>query len=160
MALVQCSECREQVSDEAKSCLHCGAHVKGKRKSSSFVALVKTLAIVFGGVFFVSMVVNWGNVTVKVERKAKEAVGLRLKDASSAEFGNIHIVKNEEQSDGIVLYSACGAVNAKNSFNSYAGYQRFISSHATKGSDVGSGVVILESDGKTVFKSFWNKKCV
>ncbi|MBL5859538.1 zinc ribbon domain-containing protein [Serratia fonticola] len=160
MALVQCKECNGQVSDSAKTCPHCGATIKNKSKSkSSFVALVKTLIIVFCGVFIISMIVNWGDVTSMVEREAKEAVSLRLRDASSAEFGTIRVIKNEEESDGVAFYSACGTVNAKNSFNSYVGFQQFISTHAAKDGNVGSGVVILESDGKTVFESVWSKKC-
>jgi len=31
MALIECKECKEQVSDKAKSCPHCGAQVKGHK---------------------------------------------------------------------------------------------------------------------------------
>lgn len=52
MALIQCSECKQQVSDSAKTCPHCGAKVPQSNTAVKFfvviVGLCVLLAIIYG----------------------------------------------------------------------------------------------------------------
>lgn len=49
-----------------------------------------------------------------------------LKDPDSAKFKNLRVAELHEEQDGSVLATVCGQLNAKNSFNAYVGYKKFI----------------------------------
>lgn len=78
--------------------------------------------------------------------KGKEAVKLKLKDSSSAQFRNIYFHRG---ADNIPM--TCGEVNSKNSYGGYNGYQKFISAG-------NSDLTFLEEQVKD-FYIIWNKFC-
>lgn len=57
---------------------------------------------------------------------AKNELSEGLKDPDGAKFKNIHVADIHEEQDGSVLATVCGQLNAKNSFNAYVGYRKFI----------------------------------
>ena len=57
MAIIQCQECKKDVSDQAKTCPHCGAPVESKVISSSF----KFAAYVLTGLCTIFIIGYYGN---------------------------------------------------------------------------------------------------
>lgn len=55
-----------------------------------------------------------------------------LKDPDSAKFKNLRVTEIHGEQDGSVLATVCGQLNAKNSFNAYVGYKKFILTLAMK----------------------------
>lgn len=53
--------------------------------------------------------------------KAKIAVAANLKDPSSVQFRNIHVVPSTLNSRKV-----CGDINAKNSYGAYVGFEEFV----------------------------------
>lgn len=79
--------------------------------------------------------------------EGKEAVRLKLKDPSSAEFRDVFFHKGSEG-----MPTTCGEVNSKNSFGAYTGYQRFVSGGTLP-------LTFLESE-TSGFDRVWRKLCV
>jgi hypothetical protein len=78
---------------------------------------------------------------------AKEAVRARLKDPSSAQFGDI-----TKYMDGDKPRAYCGTVNARTGFGGYGGFQRFIRLPNTD-------MVYMEEEAAGVFQGFWTRYC-
>ena len=60
MALINCPECGNEVSDTAKKCIHCGYQLKQSRFNKKKAVLISISAIVFV-VLFVSIILLRGN---------------------------------------------------------------------------------------------------
>ncbi len=93
--------------------------------------------VVLGTLFF-SLVSGCGDAEYsKADKEAiyivvnQERITARLKDSGSAQFRNVFV------SNAIGTPVVCGEVNAKNSFSSYMGFQRFIS---------GGDIQVVETD--------------
>lgn len=79
-------------------------------------------------------------VSFEFQRKIESTVRNTLKDPDSAIFKDFYISSKN---------AGCGLVNAKNSFNAYSGFARYISD--------GNNVLIEGTDKN--FKSSWKKYC-
>lgn len=164
MAVKSCKECGAQVSTKANTCPGCGAKAPKKTSFITWSVLVVILLVVGNSVLNPSPPapkqtpeqVAQSAARAKLEAAnrdkrmretqaiglAKASVKARLKDPSSAEFGQV-VVK----SSGIV----CGYVNAKNAFGGYTGEKAFIS--------MGSqGMTWLHGESPD-FEKTWNKHC-
>ena len=78
--------------------------------------------------------------------KGREAVKTKLKDPDSAKFKGVYFFRGE---DGVPM--TCGAVNSKNSFGGYGGFQRFVSAGRPN-------LTFLEEQVKG-FDGVWQKFC-
>ena len=151
MALINCYECNKEISDQAKSCPHCGAvPIKPRADTSAGVAVLV--------VFTISMILifSFANMNSKSSSNksstpsnsqvivfAKESVRKQLREPESAEFRDIKL-----NSNGI----PCGYVNAKNGFGGYTGFKRF----------VGMGDIVAIEGGNisdTEFEKSWRIIC-
>lgn len=100
--------------------------------------------------------------------KGKEMVASALKDPGSAEFQGVFMV--EEKVIGETHYGfLCGAVNSRNSFGGYTGFQRFVANfnYSRKG-QIGVSYVTVEEgakarlspEGISYFQTvYWLGKC-
>ena len=57
MGMLQCRDCRENVSSSSKTCIHCGARHPGRGKVAHVLNVVGNAVIALGVVFFVLSVV-------------------------------------------------------------------------------------------------------
>ncbi len=78
--------------------------------------------------------------------KGKEAVKLKLKDPSSAQFKDVYFHRGANN-----VPMTCGEVNSKNSYGGYNGYQKFISAG-------NPDLTFLEEQVKD-FYTVWNRFC-
>ena len=158
MAVKPCKECGGQVSDNAKTCPHCGA--KQPKKTSK-------LALIFAGLIllFIFIGILGGNdaeqdttatSTEKTENKGgvmlfymQNQIKQNAKDPDSVQFRNEKI--NNNTADGAV---ACGQYNAKNSFGAYTGYKGFVAVEKTQ------KAYFEDGPNKDEFAKYWNKYCV
>ena len=162
MALVNCKECGEKVSTEAKSCPSCGCKPPKKK---SFILRSLLFSII---AFFVYVYVTNEESTLTPKQKAemaamnstddeesrqyawmeqgKSAVLARLKDSQSAEFKDVYFFRGAGN-----VPMTCGQVNSKNSFGGYVGFKHFISAGT-------QDFTFLEGEAKD-FASAWNKYC-
>ena len=62
----------------------------------------------------------------------KTTIGRGLKDPRSAQYQNIRMVRNTNQS-GTSHTLVCGEVNAKNSYGAYVGFKMFVGRFQGKG---------------------------
>lgn len=148
--LINCKDCGNQISKNAKSCPNCGA--KNKRTS-----IITWLALIFIGIPILWSVFSGASNSDNASANAEPAedktpspyetmtkfdvsenefdsyVGSRvavvqmlvrkqMKDPDSAKFQNWHYVKASEDLPATV----CGEVTGKNSFNGYTGYRKFL----------------------------------
>jgi hypothetical protein len=61
MALINCSECKQEVSDKAESCPKCGAPITTAQETSNrykLQTLISVLLILFGVVWIIAIVIN------------------------------------------------------------------------------------------------------
>lgn len=91
MALIQCHECKNNVSTEADSCPHCGAKVKVQVKieskgtsSSQGIAIIVICLVVLGALMFGtgSGKSNTGKMPIEEKKAALEQVGVPFEDIS------------------------------------------------------------------------------
>lgn len=78
--------------------------------------------------------------------KGMKAVKTKLKDPGSAEFKGVYFFRGADD-----VPMTCGAVNSKNSFGGYGGYQRFVSAGRTN-------LTFLEKEVEG-FEGVWQKFC-
>lgn len=110
MALIECKECKKDVSSEANICPHCGITLKSQKKIISKLIAVMVLV---GAVFLV-----YKNMPTPLEDVAKNYVAQSLFDPESAKFSTIFNGKGK--------YTICGFVNAKNRMGAYVGATPFV----------------------------------
>lgn len=138
MALIECNECGKEISDQAKSCPHCGA--APNKKPTNWIAV----SVIFVAVFVILFSMSGNNSDSKAISYAMSEVRKQLKDPDSAEFKDITV-----NSNGI----PCGYVNSRNAFGGFTGFKRF----------VGTGSMIAiegESNTQNVdFDEIWRVVC-
>ncbi|MEC8124588.1 MAG: hypothetical protein VX125_12210 [Pseudomonadota bacterium] len=161
MALKDCKECGNQVSDKADSCPQCGAKRKKPFSLLLFLGILFVLFSVLGSCLNKSnenktsvntsvgedKLSNMDEGNFHVEVKAKRLIKNISKDPNSLKFRNI--TTNKTQKFGEI---ACGEFNSKNSLGGYIGFTRFISN--------GSTIFIEgENDSSIPFSKIWKEGC-
>lgn len=158
MALKNCKECGNQVSDKAEKCPNCG--INQPKKTSK-------LALIFAVIVFIYILFeilkpsasksdsNHEEQPVRNENKAgalltysQLEIKKNAKDPDSVEFRNEQVHNNTDS--GAV---ACGQYNAKNSFGSYAGFKGFVAIEKDQTLYIQDGV------NSKLFPEKWNKYC-
>ncbi len=150
MALIKCSGCGKDVSTHDATC-GCGASIQtqiraGERSSSGGLVKVAVVLAVLGvGAWFALRGPSPEQQDQAYLAAAQERVRLTLKDPASAQFSEVFISRSAGTT------SACGYVNAKNSFGGYVGRRRFM---------VGDDSVFVEaSDDDRGFSLLWPLRC-
>jgi len=151
MALIQCSECNGQVSDQAAVCPHCGAPVfigtqaqdkqlPGTQSSSSdsrgsvrkggghvlawIVGIIVAIPVIFvAGVYVHNKAIG---PVGWAQDNTEKALKRMMKDPDSMVVRSSYVVQKTDDSGDQLIY-VCGIVDGKNSFGGYAGGSRFAS---------------------------------
>jgi zinc-ribbon domain len=113
MALIDCPECKKQISDTAPACPHCGYKII----SDATKPLLPTVALVIGlaaALFFCA----YKLLPISNTQQAQKYIASALFDPDSAKFSATF---NGKQPNSI-----CGFVNAKNRMGAYTGDTPFI----------------------------------
>lgn len=138
MAIKPCKECGNPVSDKAEACPKCGVkNNKHLPKWIVWLVFIILFVVLFKACQSRSSLnpseLEKSNLKVKKVKydadlmvKAKRQIKEMAKDEDSVQFKNI--TSNKTEKFGEVV---CGQFNAKNSFNAYTGYIRFISNGKT-----------------------------
>lgn len=156
-----CPYCAEVIKSAAVKCRHCGSDVEPIPPKAEQAltpgkpvpgwAIFAGTLVAIGGAMF-ALMQSYGSpkpvsaeaARLNIEVAAQRAVRDRLKDPSSAQFGEFRYVRGK---------AGCGTVNARNALGGYAGAQRFI----YLGKDVG---VIFEHDFEPFkFATLWQESC-
>ncbi len=120
MVIINCHECKKEISDEADKCPHCGA------KPKKGMGLISSILMGTLGLFVVLWIVgksSEGNRSQPTDRlsAARGACLIVLKqslnDPDSAKFGLTSEWYTAEQSDGTIVVQPTG--RAKNAFGAY-----------------------------------------
>lgn len=170
MALFPCSQCKREISDEAKTCPNCGAKVRPLKKPMSGTM---KLLLVFLGIGFVTIVAIQSKTqeesriaeqkraaSVTPEQRENERAAKALRDAQLQVAGaaTMTLKKSMKDPEAFTLRSlvvkpngtACYEYRAKNGFGAV-----FPSSavRTPKGT-----FLMQERDGNS-FVALWNKEC-
>ncbi|HEY3698639.1 MAG TPA: hypothetical protein VGK97_04855 [Spongiibacteraceae bacterium] len=158
MALIDCPECVQQVSDSASQCPHCGFTLIGK-KSGGFSRGVGRLLVILVGLFiliFIYSLVSPSDVKNKAWwaiDEGKKSLEANLKDPSSVEYGEVWAARMKAKPEDKGILVACGTYNARNGFGGMTGQKRFIGSP-------GNIVLTDELNGGVVLNTIWSDVCV
>ena len=162
MALVECKECENEISDKAESCPYCGMK---QPKKTPLLAWIFIGVIIFAVVM--SMIGSNDNSNSSPQKsttappaKEENTAGVLLfvaqqkirnaaKDPESVQFRGEAL--HEKTVEGAV---ACGEYNGKNSFGAYSGFKGFVAVEKTMTLYVEDGVNAKD------FAEKWNKLCV
>lgn len=122
MALIECKECKAEISDQAESCPHCG-YIE-KKESSYIIWVIGIIAIPIGVLTYLSLgekttldTVLMNETTQKIKKKIRDPESLLIGD-------HFFISKNHQ---GTPIIALCGDFKAKNGFGGYADSVRFAS---------------------------------
>lgn len=106
MALIECKECKKQVSSDAKTCPHCGVTINKAR--NWFWEIIKWAVILFFGIMVIGFFAGNGKDHLSSrESQCQDMVTNLLKAPSTADFGSVYL-----DSLGVVR----GYVDAQNGF--------------------------------------------
>ncbi|WP_333668832.1 hypothetical protein [Acinetobacter guillouiae] len=166
MALKNCKECGNQVSDKADKCPSCGVKIKKPLSPLAFLGILFILFAIIGSYLTKSVNINresqtQSNELVDADVKkridesgansvvimSKRLIKNSAKDKDSLKFRNI--ITNKTTEFGLV---ACGEFNGRNSFGAMTGYKRFISGGQTLFIDGANDTTIP-------FSEMWIKAC-
>jgi hypothetical protein len=160
MALVECRECKKQISTEAAICPSCGIRKPYANKRRTAPGTLLLAVVSFTG--FLIWIANLdpgmgGNTSAGISKNdaiatGKESLEANLKDADSVEFGDVWAGRISKET-GESMLVACGYYNARNGFGGMTGEKRFIG---------GPGGVVLTDDQPTTnaFNLLWPKACI
>lgn len=114
--------------------------------------------------FAVLLLVGCGTSDSELVVQAQSSIREKLKDPSSAKFERTYVLPHPDTSTKFThLKSACGFVNAKNSFGAYTGSVRFVVLLGVPNGEREFQVLDtnLEQhpDDDTFQKSFWDSVC-
>lgn len=119
MSLINCKECKKEISDEVDKCPHCGFKVK---KSSGCLTLIIIGIIVIGAISSLSSNDSSSTTSSSAYDSRQSASGAcmsfikqMLHDPDSAEFGHSSEAYVNEEKPGI--WKVQREVRAKNAFN-------------------------------------------
>ena len=151
MTLIQCSECKAEMSDTANACPKCGWQKKSRFKWTTITTILAIAALIaiwnnVGGVSDVAF--KWMP-SVKQRITVKQA----LFDPESAVF------RNERQSRVNKIFW-CGEVNAKNLMGGNAGFHRYVVDLTGYSPEHSSAEAIIEGVASgSRFNVFWEGYC-
>ena len=162
MALIECPECKKEISDTTTQCPHCG-FMRAEKKSSGclkglgMVVLVPVVlfALLFG-FFLIKEIVSPTDLTDSPTwaiDEGKKSLEANLKDPGSVEYGEVWVgrLKGKAEDEGTLV--ACGYYNARNGFGGMGGEKRFIGSP-------GNMVLTDELPGGQMMDMAWQQACV
>jgi hypothetical protein len=159
MALVECPECKKEVSSEAAACPHCGFALH-KEKRSGWGKEIGLLLLVPIGIlvalfliFLVKEIVSPTDLSKSPTwaiSQGKESLEHSLKDPDSVEYGDVWAGTLKSDKGSVLV--ACGYFNARNSFGGMTGQQRFIGSPG--------GIAFTSEIAGGVFDTMWQQACV
>ena len=147
MALVSCSDCQANISDQASACPHCECPIKKQLGTENVGELSNDLSIrdqvKNGGhvwIWVVGIVISIPIVLIAsfylrnkalgpvgwAQDNTKNALKERMKDPDSMIIRSSYVVKKIDEKGDELIY-VCGIVDGKNGFGGYAGGTRFAS---------------------------------
>lgn len=150
MALIRCSGCGKDVSTHDATC-SCGASIQtqisaGERASTGgLVKVAIGVAVIGAGAWFALRGPSQESKDQAFLTEQQESVRRTLKDPQSAQFSEVYISRIAGTP------SACGYVNAKNSFGGYVGRRRFMAENGR--------VFVEDSDDDKAFNLLWPLRC-
>ena len=162
MALIDCPECNETISDGAVACPHCGypihapdpapAAVTPTKKSSGcmpvlLVVLAVGLVLLLLAIFAAP---DSNDSAYAAISDGKNSLKQSLKDPDSVEFGDVWAAEMTT-SKGETIKVACGYFNARNGFGGMAGQSRFLAR---------AGMALTDETGGALMNSMWENTCV
>ena len=119
MALINCKECKKEISEDAKTCPHCGADINTNLGCGTLIVIVFAALILFNIFSSNSSNSSKGSASIDMRQSASGAcmqfIKQVLNDPDSAEFSN--------SSESVVSETAPNQwtvqreVRAKNAFN-------------------------------------------
>ncbi|AMW78652.1 hypothetical protein AMD27_06975 [Acinetobacter sp. TGL-Y2] len=158
MALINCKECGNQISDKADKCPNCGIKQK---KSISLLAFIGILIVTFA---FIGSYLSEPKVETTVNESVNKISNPELNE-NSVVITSKRLIKttafNEDslkfrnistKTTGKFGLVACGEVNGENRMGGMSGYVRFISNGKT---------LFMENNKDTTipFKQMWEEAC-
>jgi hypothetical protein len=162
MALIECPECKKEISDSTKQCPHCGYSLESKSsngclKTVGLIVLVPVLLFVLVFGFYLIKEVfsptDLSNNPSWAIDEGKDSLKANLKDPDSLEYGEVWAgrLKGTASDKGTLV--ACGYYNARNGFGGMTGSKRFIGSP-------GNIVLTDEVPGGEMMNIAWLQACV
>lgn len=145
MALIKCSGCGTQISENAAACPQCGE--PKKKRTSRLTWAVLALIVIGVGMRLTSPERAPSSASsaeyVPPPPSARAKLRAISKDPDSLQFRNERISTTDTS-------MSCGEMNGKNSFGGYVGYRRFI---------VSAGTVLIDDENHPKFNEAWQKFC-
>lgn len=157
MALIQCKECKQQVSSKAEACPHCGA--KMPKKTSLFTWIVAgIIAVAFIRIFTAGNSLEPAKKEIAETPKTSATPTKRDLQLQAGGAGALTLKRASKDPDTFELKTAvvkpdgatCYSYRAKNGFGAMLAGAAILT--------VAGKILVEEKDGNA-FVSAWNKSC-
>lgn len=164
MALIECAECKRQISDQARTCPGCGAVIAARPTAQQGKKRLVRWALIGVGVAIVLIAVmgivgeQLPDSDATIAAAAERTWSQQFKDPTSVEWRNVTVLMGKQSSERVV----CGEVNARNGFGAYTGFYPFAGyvflayGHADKISQI---LVADDSDSGSLLRGTIAKIC-
>lgn len=159
MALKNCKECGNQISDKADKCPKCGSP---QTKKTSKLALIFAVVVFL----YILFEILKPNATKNESSHEEQRVSNQNKAGALLAYSQLEIKKSAKDPDSVEFRGeqihsntdagavACGEYNAKNSFGSYTGFKGFVAIEKDQ------TLYIQDGANSKLFPEKWNNYCV
>jgi len=162
VALVNCPECKREVSDTSLRCPHCGYKIKDSSSGGCLKVIGILVAIPVGlfALVFLFSLIKQGISPTDLKNSprfaidyGKENLEKNLKDPGSVEYGEVWAGRTRGSNGGEGTLVACGYFNARNGFGGMSGMKRFVAGP-------GGPVLIEQAETVAFLDIIWQETCV